>query len=145
MPTGVERDAYKNAYDAYKNAYDVLVAAQSARDRDPAAVAAAAEQMRAATGPVADEVQAAWDANVAAVAHAKAAVREALRAQAAVEHDAAATARARNPVRPVLSADELDACHAAARATQTARQWVADAQEAFKAGVRPEQIDGVQP
>lgn len=135
MPTGADLAAYETAY-------DLVVAAQDSDD--PAVVAAAGEQLRAATEPVAEAVQAAWDRNVAAVAHAKAAVREALRAQAAVENDAAATARARNPARPLLSADELDACHAAAQATQTARQWLADAQVAFKAGVRPEQIDEVE-
>ena len=129
--------------DAYAAARKALLVAQLADEPDPAAVEAAQRRLVEATTPIAVEVQAAWDANIAAVQAAKVAMIDAVRKQAAVEVECGNAARARNPTYPLLNVDELDRCHEAAAVTAATRKALEEAQDLFKAGVTADQLDGV--
>lgn len=100
--------------------------------------------LEAATSPIAAAIQAAWDANHAAVQDAatgfEASVVNAARVQ--VEAATAARARARGAA-PVLSDDEVALVEAAEAEVTEAKAAHAAAQERFKAGVTPEQLDAM--
>jgi hypothetical protein len=126
--------AYATARQAFLNASE---------SRNPVALAAAQEGLVQAEEAVRVELELAWDANIAAVQEAKAALTEAMREQARVEVEAGTAARARNPSYPLLNAEEFEACQAAAAASDAARQAIADAKATFKAGVTVEQLEAV--
>ncbi len=134
----------------YTAAYQALIAAQATHHANPGsgsakALAAASERLRAAEAPVADTVDAVWQAHVDGIAAAKAALDEARRALTATEVAVATEARARNPVRPVLSAEEMDRVEQATAAVTDARAALTAAQAAFKAGATPDDVAVKEP
>jgi hypothetical protein len=128
-------------FQAYATARQALLNAR--QSSNSAALAAAQEGLAQAEKAVRVELDLAWDANIAAVQEAKAALGEVMREQARVEVEAGTAARARNPSYPLLNAEELEACQIAAAASDAARQAIADAKATFKAGVTVEQLEAV--
>lgn len=101
----------------------------------------AQEAMEAAIEVVADEVDAAWEANRVAVQDAKQAVTEARRAQAAVEVQVGNAARDRDRRYPVMNEDEIAQVVEARATLDTAKQALTEAEQRFKGGVTVDQLE----
>lgn len=137
-----EEEAHvKATHRAYDLARRAVLSAQGGQTAAGPALVKAELELRTAEEAVAVEVQAAWDRNRQAVAHAKTAIVEARREQARVEVAAGTAARSRDPRHPVLNEDERAAVTEARAQVDVAVAAHADALATFKDGVTVEQLE----